>query len=175
MSKSARGQASHQGVCKLHAISSPHCRAPWDGVWWSGLWRPPPSWRCQPSPSVCRPSEGRSHWYPGWPVSGLRGSEERRKSAQVQHILKSLLFYWWKNKATEERRQMAEDDKQECEGANVVLLSLSFAAFRTFIPIFTLILHMYVSDRCSLKYWLQKIFSLQQWWATCLKTLILSC
>lgn len=50
---------------------------------------------------------------------------------------------------------MAEDDKQECEGVNVLLLSLSFAAFLTFIP-FHLILHMYVFEQHSLKYWLQK-------------------
>lgn len=77
----------HQAVWKQCALSSPHFHSPWGGAWWSGLWRPPPSWRCRPSPSACRPSGGRSHWCPGWPGSGLRNIEEGRNSAKAQHIL----------------------------------------------------------------------------------------
>lgn len=57
--------------------ASPRCRAPWGGAWWSAPCKPPPSWRCRPSPSACRPSGGRWRWSPGRPGSGLRREVRR--------------------------------------------------------------------------------------------------
>lgn len=72
-------------VEEVCVITSPRCHAPWGGVWWSRLWKPPPSWHCQPSPSACQPSGGCSHWIPGWPGSGLR-SREKRNRGQMMDI-----------------------------------------------------------------------------------------